>query len=52
MKLFEHGMNVLERILDERLRQRIKVDEMQYACMPSKGRIDIHFETIAGKIFK
>ena len=50
--MLDHGMNVLERILDKRLRQRIKVNEIQYGFMPGKGTIDIHFETIAGKIFR
>lgn len=43
VKLLEHGMKVLERILDKRLRQRIKVDEMQFGFMPGRGTIDAIF---------
>jgi hypothetical protein len=43
VKLLEHGLKVLERILDKRLRQRIKVDEMQFGFMPGKGTTDAIF---------
>ena len=43
MKLLEHGMKVLERILDKRLRQRINVDDMQCGFMPGRGTIDAIF---------
>jgi hypothetical protein len=43
VKLLEHGMKVLERILEKRLRQRIEVDDMQYGFMPGRGTIDAIF---------
>ena len=43
VKLLEHGMKVLERILDKRLRQRISIDEMQCGFMPGRGTTDAIF---------
>ena len=37
IKLLEHGMKIYERILDRRLREVIRVDEMQCGFMPGKG---------------
>ena len=45
VKLLEHGMKVLERILDKRLRQRINVDDMQCGFMPGRGTIDAIFSS-------
>ena len=39
VKLLEHGMKVLERILDKRLRQRINVDDMQCGFMLGRRKI-------------
>ena len=43
VKLLEHGMKVLERILDKRLRKKIKVDDMQCGFMPGRGTSDAIF---------
>src|SRR5215467_7298901 len=37
VKLLEHGMKVLEKILDKRLRQRINVDDMQCGFFARQG---------------
>ena len=43
VKLLEHGMKVLERVLERRLRKKIVVDEMQCGFMPGRGTIDAIF---------
>jgi hypothetical protein len=43
VKLLEHGMKILERILEKRLRQIINIDEMQCGIMPGCGTIDAIF---------
>lgn len=43
IKLLEHGMKVIERIFEERLRKTIVLDEMQMGFMPGKGTIDAIF---------
>ena len=45
IKLLEHGMKVVERLLEKRLRRLVKVDQMQFGFMPGKstvGAIFIH----------
>ena len=37
IKLLEHGMVLYERILDRRLMEAIKINEMQCGFMPGKG---------------
>ena len=41
VKLLEHGMKVLERLLEKRLRRLVKVDQMQFGFMP--GTLDAIF---------
>ena len=42
VKLFKHGMKVLERILDKRLRQRINVDVMQCGFIPGRAQLMLY----------
>jgi len=37
VKLLEHGMKIVERVLERRIRALIKLDEMQCGFMPGKG---------------
>ena len=40
VKLLEHGMKVVERVFEERLRKAIDVSEMQLGFMPGRGTTD------------
>jgi len=43
IKLLEHGMKVLERVLEKRIRKKVKIDEMQFGFMPGRGTTDAIF---------
>ena len=43
IKLLEHAMKVLERIVEHRIRQQIEVDDMQFGFMKGKGTTDAIF---------
>ena len=43
VKLLEHGMKVVERVLERRIRNCVVVDEMQFGFMPGKGTVDALF---------
>ena len=43
MKLLEHAMKIVEKVLERRLQRMVKVDEMQFLFMPGKGTIDAVF---------
>ena len=43
VKLLEHAMKIVENVLERRMRRMVKVDEMQFGFMPSKGTIDAVF---------
>ena len=43
IKLLEHGLKVLERVLDERVRKMMEVDPRQFGFMPEKNTIDAIF---------
>ena len=43
VKLLEHAMKIVEKVLQSRMRCMVKVDEMQLGFMPSKGTIDAVF---------
>lgn len=43
VKLLEHGMKVVERVFERRLRNMVTVDEMQCGFMPGKGTVDALF---------
>ena len=37
IKLLEHAMKVVERIFEDRIRQQIDIDDMQFGFMKGKG---------------
>ena len=41
VKLLEHRMKVVERLLEKRLHIIVTVDEMQFVLMPERGTIDV-----------
>ena len=43
VKLLEHGMMVVKRVLEKRLCRKVSVDEMQFDYMPVRGSIDAVF---------
>ena len=43
IKLLEHGMKILEKIIEGRLRKTVEIDPMQFGFMPAKGTIDAIF---------
>ena len=43
VKLLEHGMKVVKRVLEKRLRKIVTVDVMQFGLMPERGAIDAAF---------
>ena len=42
-ELLEHAMQVIERIFEHRIRQQIKIDDMQFGFMKGKGTTDAIF---------
>ena len=43
VKLLEHGMKVVERVMEKRQSRIVSVDEMQFGSMPERGSIDAVF---------
>jgi len=43
IKLLEHAMKVFERVLDARIREQVKLDDMQFGFTPGKGTTDAIF---------
>ena len=43
VKLLEHGMKIIERVLERRIRVIVDFDEAQFGFMPGKGTIDALF---------
>ena len=43
VKLLEHAIKTVEKVLGRRLRRMVKMDEMQFGFMPGKGTIDAVF---------
>ena len=39
VKLLEHAMKIVERVLENRIRELVMIDEMQFGFMPGKGRL-------------
>jgi len=37
IKLLEHAMKVIERVLERRIREKVKIVAMQFGFMPGKG---------------
>ena len=43
IKLMEHGLKIMERVIDERLRVEVHIDKMQFGFMKGKGTVDAMF---------
>ena len=43
IKLIDHVMKVLERVIEKRIRSRVEVSDMQFGFMPGKGTTDAIF---------
>ena len=43
IKLLEHGMKVVKRMFEKRLRKMVKIREKQYGFAAGKGTIDAIF---------
>ena len=43
VKLLEHGMKIVERVLEKRMRLLVSLDDMQFGFMPGKGTTDALF---------
>ena len=43
VKLSEHGMKVVERLLEKRLRRLVKVDQMQFGFMSGRSTVNVIF---------
>ena len=56
VKLLEHAMKIVEKMLERRLWHKVKVDEMQFGFMPGQGTIDavfiLHEEVTRGVLLK
>ena len=40
IKLLEHAMKVTEHVFEQRIREKVKIDAMQFGFMPGKGTTD------------
>ena len=43
VKLLEHAMKIVEKVLERRMRHMMKVDDMQFGFVPCKGTTDAVF---------
>lgn len=43
LKLLEHTMKVFERIIEQKIREDVDIDDMQFGFMPGKGTMDAIF---------
>ena len=43
VKLLEHGIKIVERLLEKRIRALVEVDNMQFGFMPGRGTTDAFF---------
>ena len=43
IKLLKHAMKVIERVFERRIREKVKIDAMQFGFMPGKGTTDAIF---------
>ena len=48
IKLLEHAMKIVEQVLEKRLINIVRIDDMQFGFMPGKGTI--HFEADTRRI--
>ena len=39
MKLLEHAMKIVERVLEKRIRCLVNINKMQFGFMPGRGKI-------------
>ena len=42
-KLLEHALKVIERVIERRIREKVKIDAMQFEYMPGKGTTNAIF---------
>ena len=40
VKLLEHGMKVVERLLEKKIEIIVKIEKIQFGFMPGKGTVD------------
>ena len=43
VKLLEHAMKIVERVLEKRIRCLVNMNKMQFGFMPGRGTIDALF---------
>ena len=43
VKLSEHAMKIVERVLERRIRKLVNIDSMQFGFMPGRGTTDVLF---------
>ena len=43
VKLLEHAMKIVERVLERRIRELVNIDSMQFGFMPARGTTDALF---------
>ena len=43
LKLLEHSLKVIERVVEKIIREQVKIDDMQFGFMPGKGTTDAIF---------
>jgi len=43
IQLLEHAMKVIERVFERRIREKVKIDAMQFGFMPGKGITGVIF---------
>ena len=43
IKLLGHAMKVIERVFERRIREKVKINAMQFGFMPGKGTTDAIF---------
>ena len=43
VKLLEHTMKIVERVLERRIRELVNTDSMQFGVMPERGTTDALF---------
>jgi len=51
IKLLEHAMKVIKRVFDRRIREKVKIDAMQFGFMPRKGTTDACFSRPVDFVF-
>ena len=43
VKLLEHAVKVIERVLERRIQELVNIDSMQFGFMPGRGMTDAFF---------